>query len=168
MLLDKPDALSAAQLAGLRADQGRFAEWCDQLAATGVAASLQHDDLHDANIFVPYDGVGPYRVFDWGDASVAHPFTTLLVTLRVVAYRLELTGGAAELLRLRDAYLEPWTGEHDRATLVEAVPTGAADRSGRARPLVAEVPARRDAVGARAPRGRDPRLAGRARQTVAS
>jgi hypothetical protein len=121
LLLDKPDALSAAQLAGLRADQDRFADWCDQLAATGVAPSLQHDDLHDANIFVPYDGVGPYRVFDWGDASVAHPFTTLLVTLRVVAYRLELAGGAPELLRLRDAYLEPWTGEHDRVTLVEAV-----------------------------------------------
>ena len=119
-----------------------------------LRASLQHDDLHDANIFVPYDGVGPYRVFDWGDASVAHPFTTLLVTLRVVAYRLELAGGAPELLRLRDAYLEPWTGEHDRATLRRGRPAGAADRSGRARPVVAEIAARRDTVGARAPRGR--------------
>ena len=28
--------------------------------------------------------------------------------------------GAAELLRLRDAYLEAWTGDHDRDDLVEA------------------------------------------------
>jgi hypothetical protein len=51
---------------------------------------------------------------------VAHPFATLLVTLRVVADRFDLPNGAPELLRLRDAYVEPWTGEHDRATLVEA------------------------------------------------
>jgi hypothetical protein len=120
LMIDEPDGITAADLARLRSEQDRFAQWCGELAATGVPASLQHDDLHDGNVFVPYDGVGPYRVFDWGDASVAHPFATLLVTLRVVAYRLDLPNGAPELLRLRDAYVEPWTGEHDRATLVEA------------------------------------------------
>ena len=121
LLVDRPDGLAAEQLRGLRELEGQFARWCEELAGTGIAPSLQHDDLHDGNVFVPYGGSGPYRVFDWGDASVAHPFTTLLVTLRVVAYRLELPNGAPELLRLRDAYLEPWTGEHDRATLLAAV-----------------------------------------------
>jgi hypothetical protein len=121
LLLDRPDGLAAEQLRELRAMEGRFSAWCDELAATGIAPSLQHDDLHDGNVFVPYGGRGPYRVFDWGDASVAHPFTTLLVTLRVVAYRLDLPNGAPELLRLRDAYLEAWSGEHDRATLLAAV-----------------------------------------------
>lgn len=120
LLRDRPDALSAEQLVRLRAGQDGFRGWCDELAATGVPPSLQHDDLHDGNVFVPSGGVGAYRVFDWGDASVAHPFTTLLVTLRVVADRFDLPNGAPELLRLRDAYVEPWTGEHDRATLVEA------------------------------------------------
>jgi hypothetical protein len=120
LMIDQPDGLTSDQLARLRSEQGRFAAWCDELAATGIPASLQHDDLHDANIFMPYDGVGPYRVFDWGDASVAHPFTTLLVTLRVVAYFGKLDNGAPELLRLRDAYLEPWTAEHERSTLLEA------------------------------------------------
>ena len=118
--IDQPDGMSSERLAALRADLPRFSGWCAELAATGVPASLQHDDLHDGNIFVPYGGDGPNLVFDWGDASVAHPFTTLLVTLRVVAHRFELAGGAPELLRLRDAYLEPWTAEHDRATLLEA------------------------------------------------
>lgn len=120
LMVDKPDGITSADLARLRSEQDRFAHWCEELAATGVPASLQHDDLHDANIFMPYDGVGPYRVFDWGDSSVAHPFTTLLVTLRVVAHFGRLASGAPELLRLRDAYIEPWTAEHDRATLVEA------------------------------------------------
>jgi hypothetical protein len=120
LIVGEPDGMTSADLARLRSEQDRFAQLCDELAATGVPSSLQHDDLHDANIFVPYDGVGPYRVFDWGDASVAHPFTTLLVTLRVVAHFGKLANGAPELFRLRDAYIEPWTGEHDRSTLLEA------------------------------------------------
>ncbi|HEX6920646.1 MAG TPA: phosphotransferase [Actinomycetes bacterium] len=117
LLVGRPDGLTRAQLDRLRADLPTYARWCADLASTGVAPSLQHDDLHDANLFV---GNGHYRVFDWGDASVAHPFTTLLVSLRVVADRLQLPYGAPELLRLRDAYLEPWTAEHDRAGLAEA------------------------------------------------
>ena len=68
---------------------------------------------------MPADESRPYRVFDWGDAVVAHPFATLLVSLRVAAHLSDLAPGAPELLRLRDAYLEPWTGEHDRAHLRE-------------------------------------------------
>jgi len=120
LMVGRPEGMSSEQLTELRSAHGRFTQWSEELAATGVPSSLQHDDLHDANVFVPYDGVGPYRVFDWGDSSVAHPFTTLLVSLRVVAHNFKLPNGAPELLRLRDAYLEPWRAEHDRATLVEA------------------------------------------------
>nr|WP_242623918.1 phosphotransferase [Micromonospora kangleipakensis] len=81
-----------------------------------LPATIQHDDLHDGNVFVADDG---YRFFDWGDASVAHPFGTLLVTLRSVAYAGELKPGDPALARLRDAYLEAWTDRHDRATLRE-------------------------------------------------
>jgi hypothetical protein len=95
--------------------------WCDSLAAVGVASSLQHDDLHDGNVFVGPEGD---RFFDWGDASVSHPFGTLLVTFRSIASR---GLGASdvqvrELARLRDAYLEPWTAAHTRAELDSAVP----------------------------------------------
>lgn len=115
-----PGGLSVEQHARLRADQPSYAEWCAALDDLGIAPSLQHDDLHDGNVFVGAGGTGRYRVFDWGDASVAHPFTTLLVTLRVVEDRMGLPDGAPELLRLRDAYLEPWTAEHDGAALREA------------------------------------------------
>ena len=93
--------------------------WCDELADVGIAPSLQHDDLHDGNVFVGAEGD---RLFDWGDASVAHPFGTLLVTFRSIASR-GLDDGAAKagsLARLRDAYLEPWTTSHSRAELETA------------------------------------------------
>jgi hypothetical protein len=117
----RDDGLSTEQLAALRADADRYARWCQALADTGVPASINHDDLHDNNVFAPAEPGGHYRIFDWGDTSIAHPFGVLLVALRVVGHLHDLPEGAPELLRLRDAYLEPWTAEHDRATLVEAV-----------------------------------------------
>ena len=84
-----------------------FGDWCADLAADGIPASLQHDDLTDANVFPT--AAGGFRFFDWGDASVAHPFGSLLVALSFAAHVLDLKPGAPELARLRDAYLEPWS-----------------------------------------------------------
>jgi Phosphotransferase enzyme family len=84
---------------------------CQELADSPVPASIQHDDLHDGNVFA--DG----KVFDWGDASVAHPFGVLLVSLRVAATRFD----AGEVNRLRDAYLEPWSDLAPRARLLHEV-----------------------------------------------
>ncbi len=60
-------------------------------------------------------------VFDFGDAVVGHPFTSLLAALRSAAHHLDLAPGSPGLTRLRDAYLEPWTAEHTRADLDRAV-----------------------------------------------
>ena len=85
----------------------RFSDWCDELATSGVAATVQHDDLHDNNVFTTD------VVFDWGDASLGFPFTSLLVTLRSARARWP----DLDLTRLRDAYLEAWTDTHSRAEL---------------------------------------------------
>ncbi|GAB3463179.1 phosphotransferase [Kineococcus endophyticus] len=47
-----------------------------ELADLGLPATLQHDDLHDGNVFAAGS-----RPFDWGDACVGHPFASLLVAL---------------------------------------------------------------------------------------
>jgi hypothetical protein len=119
--IGRPDGLTAEQRGQLRDDSGRYARLCAELAAIGIPASVNHDDLHDNNVFVPAQAGGHYQVFDWGDASVAHPFAVLLIALRVAAHLQNLGPGDPALLRLRDAYLEPWTGEFDRASLVQAV-----------------------------------------------
>ena len=81
-------------------------------AAAGLAdarpATVQHDDLHDANVF---GGPGGVRIIDWGDASLTHPFGTLLITLDVLAAQLECPRDDPQLSPVRDAYLEVWRTE---------------------------------------------------------
>jgi len=92
-------------LARLRRFATRFGGLCDDLAARGIPDTMQHDDLHLGNVFARGDQL---RIIDWGDASIGHPFTSLVVTFRF----LEEVNGLAPtdpwLERLRDAYLEPW------------------------------------------------------------
>jgi hypothetical protein len=107
LMVDRPGGLTSAQRSRLVGELDGYRELCAQLAAGGVPASIQHDDLHDANVFV---GDGRHRFFDWGDASVSHPFLSLLVPLRVAARALEVPPGDAVLLRLRAAYLDVWSG----------------------------------------------------------
>ncbi|MBM0275868.1 phosphotransferase family protein [Micromonospora tarensis] len=117
LLIGAEAGLSPELYERLRAELPSYAERCRRLADLGIPAAVQHDDLHDGNVFAGQDG---YRYFDWGDASVAHPFGTLLVTLRSIRHTRKLAAGDAQLARLRDAYLEAWTDRYDRRTLVEA------------------------------------------------
>lgn len=87
----------------------------ERLAASAIQPSLQHDDLHDANVFTSG------RFFDWGDASVAHPFGVLLICLRVASDRFGVPDGDPLLARLRDVYLEVWSDLAARATLLAEV-----------------------------------------------
>ena len=45
-----------------------------RLAASPVPITIDHGDLHDGNVF---SRDGRPRLIDWGDATVAHPLTTL-------------------------------------------------------------------------------------------
>ena len=80
-------------------------DMCRELAAYGIPETIQHDDLHDGQVFVRN---GSYRVFDWGDSCISHPFHSLTVILRMIAWQRDLEPGGRELQRLRDAYLEPF------------------------------------------------------------
>ena len=104
--------LTEDDAAGLRAVLPAYADACAELADSGIAATLQHDDLHDGNILQR----GPLFI-DWGDAIVGHPFGTMLATLNSVAYQHQLDLDDPALHRLADAYTEAWTDVADRATL---------------------------------------------------
>jgi hypothetical protein len=118
LLLGRPGGLTAENHERLLAGLDGYAAMCRRLADSGVPATLQHDDLHDANVFV---GDGRHRFFDWGDAVVSHPFFSLLVALRVAQRALGVPSGDAVLLRLRDAYLDPWRGHGSLPALREQV-----------------------------------------------
>jgi hypothetical protein len=114
---DDEDGMTADEQRALCDGLPAFQELCGRLGTLGIPASLQHDDLHDGNVFVRG---GDHVFFDWGDSSVSHPFHTLVVTLRATAYKLGLAAGGHEIVRLRDAYLEPWTSLASRGELVAA------------------------------------------------
>jgi hypothetical protein len=125
------DGPTAEELDLVRAARPQIAAWVDELASYRLPVSVQHDDVHDANVFASVDG--NLRVFDWGDASVAPVVTSLLIALRVAARLLELPSGSPELLRLLDAYLEVWSdlvpAEDLRAATAVALRLGAISRS---------------------------------------
>jgi hypothetical protein len=94
-----------------------FESRCAELAASPVPDSVQHDDLHSNNVCWPAQtaDVSSARIIDWGDASIGHPFGSMLVTLNSIAF---YTGEPQDdgtlhdprVLRVRDAYLEPFRG----------------------------------------------------------
>lgn len=93
------------EIARLRRFAPRLAELCAELAAHGVAETVQHDDLHLANV---YERGGRFRLLDWGDASIAHPFASLVVPFRFFEEVNRLPPTDRWFERLREAYLEPW------------------------------------------------------------
>jgi hypothetical protein len=96
-----------------------YGSWCERLAAAPGLASLDHNDLHPWNMLVPsLDRPDEVRLYDWGDAVIAHPFACMLVPLGWAQNRLATALDAPELLLIRDAYLEPFRDLAPHAELV--------------------------------------------------
>jgi Phosphotransferase enzyme family len=104
-LLQHELPLEPDELRRLREFAPRFAELCDELAGFELPETVQHDDLHMANLYVQGERL---RLVDWGDASISHPFASLVVTFRFLEEITKLPPGDPWFARLRDAYLEPW------------------------------------------------------------
>lgn len=105
LMLGEPEGLTREQRDELRRRLPELRGLVEELDAFGIPDTIQHDDLHDGQVFVKD---GHIRILDWGDSCISHPFHTLTVTLRAHAWRHGLEPGSPELLRLRDAYLEPF------------------------------------------------------------
>jgi hypothetical protein len=104
-LLRRDLPLEADEIDRLQRFATSFAELCAELAAHGMPETVQHDDLHHANVYAQGDRL---RVLDWGDTSIAHPFASLVVTFRFLEEVTRLPPDDAWFARVRDAYLEPW------------------------------------------------------------
>jgi hypothetical protein len=96
----------------------RVREMADELATYGVTETLQHDDLHDGQVFVRGDR---QLILDWGDCVISHPFFTLSVTLEgVVAWGLDDEENSVDIDPLIDLYLRRY--DPDRPELKDAFP----------------------------------------------
>ena len=96
---------------------GRVRDLVDELASYGIPETLQHDDLHDAQVFVKD---GRNLILDWGDAVVSHPFFTLSVTLEGgVAWGLDDVEDSEDIWPYVETYLARYAPE--RPELRDAV-----------------------------------------------
>jgi hypothetical protein len=90
-----------------------------RLGGFGIPETIEHDDLHDGQVFVRD---GRYRLLDWGDACVSHPFFTMAVTLEgVLSFGLDDVEDSERTERYRDAYLEPFAAFASRPELEKAM-----------------------------------------------
>jgi len=98
----------------------QVAAWSRELAGAPGGVTIDHNDLHAGNVLLR-DGQATF--FDWGDSVVAHPFSSMLVTLTVLQRR-DLGGCELDdprLLAVRDAYLEAFADLAPHAELVETL-----------------------------------------------
>lgn len=121
--------LSAEEARSLERVVPAYTAWCAELADSGVHCSVNHDDLHSANVCVPEGaGVARGRVIDWGDAVWSHPFATMLATMNSIAFHAGTDVADARVRAVRDAYLEVYADHGSPADLERWV--GLARRTG--------------------------------------
>jgi len=126
-LLAQEETLLIGQEKGLTSDEvrllqdlnDRFTTICSDLAACGIPESLNHGDFHDGNVLIKD---GRITFFDWGEASVTHPFVSLRTFFVSIEISLQLDDYSftPEMSALLDRYLEPWQKFAAREDLLSA------------------------------------------------
>lgn len=119
LMIDQEKGLTLAEFQQLQAMTPRFEQVCADLAAFGLPASLDHGDFHDGNVLLKN---GRITFFDWGDASITHPFVslrTLFVSIEI-ALGLDDYSFTPEMAALLDRYLIPWQKFAPRKGLMSA------------------------------------------------
>jgi len=97
------DRLARHMTNGRVEERPHLVDWLSRIADElddTVPATVQHDDLQPSNVLL--DG----RILDWGDASVGHPFASLLTAL--MPGNPSRPGDRAARRAMRDTYLRSW------------------------------------------------------------
>lgn len=111
--LHHPNGLNLEEYQQLQNSVDVVASLCERLLAFNVPETLHHGDLHDGNVFI-LDQC--YRLFDWGDSSISHPFFGLHRIYTSLKQRSELEW----FERLKAGYLEAWTEYETKERLAAA------------------------------------------------
>jgi phosphotransferase family enzyme len=112
---ERDHGIEPNEVARLLALATKFRALCAELEDLSLPASIQHDDLHEWNVFERDGRVG---IYDWGDSSVGFPLWSWLKP----SWSLEDPEPA------RAAYVAAWSGFASepelRRALELAIPTG--------------------------------------------
>jgi aminoglycoside phosphotransferase (APT) family kinase protein len=119
-MIDQEKGLTSAEFQQLQDLMPRFDQICADLIAFGIPDSLNHGDFHDGNVLLKN---GHITFFDWGDASVTHPFVSLRTFFVSMEIALKLDDWAPptpEMTALLDRYLETFERFGDKGNLLVA------------------------------------------------
>jgi hypothetical protein len=114
-----PRRVDADVAARLRAHLPVVRRWAEEVAALGLPVTLNHNDLHENNVF---DVDGRLRFFDFGDSLLTEPLGVLLVPLNILGGKLEAGPDDPRLWRVADAALEVWSDLVPMPALRAALP----------------------------------------------
>jgi hypothetical protein len=117
LLSGQPGGLAPDDIAALRARTPELAALCAELAGYRVPETLEHGDLWPGQIVVHDDS---FVFIDWSDSSIAHPFFSMNLFTESSEGAEFWPSDADRRVRLRDAYLEPWTAYEPMERLVAA------------------------------------------------
>jgi thiamine kinase-like enzyme len=118
LLLLGEHGLSIKELSRLRELRPSLESACEELAHGDIPLALEHGDLWSSNVYVSDDQV---QFIDWTDASISHPFFSLMPLLESAKWDVEPASVPALQARVIDAYLEPWTAYSTPARLRRAL-----------------------------------------------
>jgi hypothetical protein len=104
---------------GIRARFPDVRRWAEQVAGLGLPITLNHNDLHENNVFDVGDRL---RFFDFGDALLTEPLGVLLIPLNILGEKIGADSDDPRLWRVADAALEVWTDLVPRRELNAALP----------------------------------------------
>jgi hypothetical protein len=107
LMIDQEKGLTTAEFQQVKDRAPRFEQICADLAAFDIPESLNHGDFHDGNVLVKD---GHITFFDWGDATVTHPFVSLRTFFVSIEIALQLDDYAftPEMAALLNLYLKPF------------------------------------------------------------
>ena len=116
---DDPRRLPPDEADVLRGHLPAVRLWAEQVAALGLPVTLNHNDLHDNNVFLVG---GDLRFFDFADSLLTEPLGALLIPLNMLSHRLEAGPDDPRLWKVADAALEVWSDLADIEDLRAALP----------------------------------------------
>lgn len=120
MMIGQEKGLTSADVKLLHDKLPRFKEICARLAAFEIPETLNNGDFHDGNILI---NNGRLTFFDWGDATVTHPFVTLrtfYVSMEIALALDDYAPPTSEMIFLRDCYLQRWERFASKEDLLSA------------------------------------------------
>jgi aminoglycoside/choline kinase family phosphotransferase len=120
LMIDQEKGLTSTEWGQLKGMTARFEQLCTALADFGIPESINHGDFHDGNVLLK---AGRITFFDWGDASVTHPFVTLrtfFVSMEIALKLDDYAPPTTEMTALLNRYLEQWQRFADQECLLSA------------------------------------------------